>query len=200
MQLAGQLLDIFTHEELVNILHILTKLPDRKNSGNFNAYTNGFQTKDFMYPVMDKLVIKKIETVLGIKINLLHGMLLKEERPWGIHTDYVKGDKNPDLAILIPLNTEELDTHTVVFNEQCLDSFDNFILTNKKLENNAKDLYNNLCSHETINRLEYVSLLSAYNWHSGSMIYWDRKLLHSSDNFLQNGIKQKLALVLFTTN
>ncbi len=200
MQQAGQLLDIFTRDELINLLQILTKLPDRKNRDEFRAYTNGFQTKDFVYPAIDKLVIKKIETVLGIKINLLHGMLLKEEKPWEIHTDYVKGDNNPGLAILIPLNIEELDTHTVVFNEQCLDSFENFILTNKKLENNAKDLYNNLCSHETVDRLEYVSLLSAYNWRSGSMIYWDRKLLHSSDNFLQNGIKQKLALVLFNTN
>jgi hypothetical protein len=200
MQSAGQLVDIFTPEESVNILHILTKLPNSKNTGDFKAYTNGFQTKDFIYPAMDKLVIKKIETALGIKINLLHGMLLKEETPWGIHTDYVKGDDNPGLAILIPLNTEDSDTHTVVFNQQCLDRFDNFILTNKKLENNAKDLYNNLCSHETISRLEYVSLLAAYKWYSGSIIYWDRKLLHSSDNFLQNGIKQKSALVLFTTN
>jgi hypothetical protein len=201
MQVAGSILNVFTENEIIKISAILSKLPDQKNTGEFHAYANGFQKKDLIYPAMKKLALEKIETVLEHPINLLHGMLLKEEHPWEIHTDYIKkDDPAPDLAILIPLNIEEINTHTVVFNEECLDNFDNFILNNNKLENNAKHLYNNLCSHETIDRLEYVSLQGAYKWIPGSVIYWNRKLLHSSDNFLQNGISQKTALVLFTTN
>jgi hypothetical protein len=200
--LAGQILNVFTLNEIQLLDEFLNKLPNKTNSGGeFFAYTNGFQKKDFVYPAIYKLVIKKIEIVLGRKINLLHGMLLKEEKPWIIHTDYIKkDDPAPDLAIVIPLNTEEINTHTVVFNEECLDNFNNFILNNNKLENNAKNLYNNLCSHETIDRLEYVSLLRAYKWDPGSMIYWDRKLLHCSDDFLKVGIKEKTALVIFTTS
>lgn len=196
---AGQLLNVFSTAEIDTIRSVLDKLPDHKNSGEFKAYTNGFEPKDFIYPAINQLVIKRCESALGSSLKVLHGMLLKEKTPWSIHTDYVKGDSDPNIAILIPLNTEELNTHTVVFNEKCSDSFPQFILNNNKLEHNAKDLYNSLCSHETVDHLEYVSLLAAYKWIPGSMIYWDRRLLHSSDDFLKTGIKEKTALVIFTT-
>jgi hypothetical protein len=57
----------------------------------------------------------------------------------------------------------------------------------------------NICS-ELNNRLEYVSLYDAYKWYLGSVIYWDRKMLHCSDNFLKNGLAEKNALVLFTNH
>lgn len=195
---AHQLFDIFTTTEIELIINCLRKLPDDKNIGTFRAYTNGFTSPDLIYPAMKKLVLSKLEKALGKRLELVVGMLLKEKLPWEIHTDYLKGDKNPDIAILIPLNTEELNTHTVVFNEECTDNFSQYILDNNKLENNASNLYTNLCSHETIDRLEYVSLLGAYKWIPGSIIYWDRKLLHCSDNFLQNNIEEKLGLVIFT--
>lgn len=199
MNKAGQLFSIFTTEEISFLLDNLNKLPNQKNSGNlFLAYTNGFESTDFIYPMIKRMVIEKLEQVIGKQLNLTHGMILKEQLPWEIHTDYVKGDNNPGMALLIPLITEEVNTHTVVFNEECITNFDQFILSNSKLENNAKDLYNNLCNHETIDRLEYVSLFGAYKWIPGSVIYWDRKLLHCSDNFLQNGLKIKIGLVLFT--
>jgi len=197
---AGQILNLFSNEEIMHITSILQKLPDSKNSGKFYAYTNGFVPTDLIYPAIDRLVIKKCEKVFNKSIKVFHGMMLKEKTPWRIHSDYVKGDDDPDIAILIPLNVEELNTHTIIFNEKCLDSFPQFILNNNKLEHNAKDLYNNLCSHDTVDHLEYVSLLAAYKWLPGSMIYWDRRLLHCSDNFLKAGIKEKTALVFFTTN
>jgi hypothetical protein len=189
---------MFTNDELKLVHNSLLKLPDRKNLGDFHAYTNGFQQTDYIYPMIRKLILEKLEKVLDKKLNLTHGMLLKEEIPWTIHTDYNKGDSDPGLAILLPLNTEEVNTHTVVFNEESTTTFNDFVLNNNKLETNAKDLYNNLCSHEDIDNLEYVSLLGAFKWIPGSVIYWDRKLLHCSDNFLQQGIKIKTGLVIFT--
>jgi hypothetical protein len=198
---AGQILDVFSTVEISEIIGVLKKLPINEKFLVDQNYIDGFQKKDLIYPYIKEKVLKKLEVIFNKPINLLHGMLLKEEKPWVIHTDYIKkDDPAPDLAIVIPLNTEEINTHTVVFNEECLDNFNNFILNNNKLENNAKNLYNNLCSHEDIDRLEYVSLLSAYKWHPGSIIYWDRKLLHCSDNFLKAGIKEKTALVIFTTS
>jgi hypothetical protein len=198
MSAAGQILSMFTNDELKLVHNSLLKLPDRKNLGDFHAYTNGFQQTDYIYPMIRKLILEKLEKVLDKKLNLTHGMLLKEEIPWTIHTDYNKGDSDPGLAILLPLNTEEVNTHTVVFNEESTTTFNDFVLNNNKLETNAKDLYNNLCSHEDIDNLEYVSLLGAFKWIPGSVIYWDRKLLHCSDNFLQQGIKIKTGLVIFT--
>jgi len=197
---AGQLLDVFQAEEIQLVLAALTKLKDAPNSeGQFKAYTNGFQPTDLIYPFIKHKILSRVETLLDRPINLIHGMLLKEKKPWGIHTDYVKGDLNPDMGILIPLNELPVDTHTVIFNEFCTNTFDTYMSDNKKLINNATDMHNNLLSHETTERLEYVSLLGAFKWHPGSVIYWDRKLLHASDNFLKNNVAEKTALVLFTT-
>ena len=152
-----------------------------------------------IYPFIKRKILDRLETVFDRPINLVTGMLLKAKNPWEIHTDYVKGDVNPDIGILIPLNELPIDTHTVIFNESCTDTFDQtYMSNNTKLINNAVGLHDTLLSHETVERLEYVSLLGAFKWHPGSVIYWDRKLLHASDNFLKNNVTEKKALVLFT--
>jgi len=198
MNKAGQIFDILTETEISLISSALEKINDKPNLGQFHAYTNGFTKNDFIYPLIKKLVLDKLEQITNKKINLTHGMLLKEKFPWGIHTDFIKDDRTPDFAFLIPLHSA--DTHTIVFNEECVTSFDDYMKSNNKLGFNAKELYNTLCSHETIEHLEYVSLFHAFKWQIGSMIYWDRKLLHCSDNFLQNGLIEKTALVIFTNN
>ena len=58
------------------------------------------------------------------------------------NTDYIKkDDPAPDLAIVIPLNTEEINTHTVVFNEECLDNFNNLLDPIKIQSNQINDLF-----------------------------------------------------------
>jgi len=196
---AGQFFDVFSLRELQLITSALEKLSDAPNQGAlFKAYTNGFSADDLIYPFIKKTVLEKAQLVLGKELKLTVGMHLKEQFPWTIHTDYVKNDRTPDLAILIPLTAQVLNTHTVVFNELCLDHFDKFIVSHDKIINNASNLWQSLMSHETADRLEYVSLRGMYQWVPGSMIYWDRRLLHSSDNFINVGIQQKQALVLFT--
>ena len=198
---AGQLLDVFQIDEIQSVLTALTKLKDAPNSGEqFKAYTNGFQPTDLIYPFIKRKILDRLETLLDRPIRLVHGMLLKEKKPWGIHTDYVKGDTNPDMGILIPLNSLLVNTHTVIFNEFCTNTFGTYMSNNEKLIINATDMHDTLLSHETKERLEYVSLLGAFKWHPGSVIYWDRKLLHASDNFLKNNVTEKTALVLFTNS
>jgi len=196
---AGQLVNVFCPEEIQSVLKALTKIKDTPSTGlQGKAYTNGFQPTDLIYPFIKRKILDRLETLLDRPVNLVHGMLLKAKKPWLIHTDYVKGDVNPDIGILIPLNELPIDTHTVIFNELCTDTFDTYMMNNTKSINNAVGIYDSLLSHETLERLEYVSLLDAYKWHPGSFIYWDRKLLHASDNFLKNSITEKTALVLFT--
>jgi len=198
---AGQILDIFSTAELEQLDSTLEKLKNFPNRGKkFQAYTNGFKPNDLIYPFIKRNVLDKIKKMLNQDLKLTHGMHLKEHLPWGIHTDYVKEDQNPGLAVLIPLNRDIIPTHTVVFNEHCTDSFENYIINHDKVENNSVDLHQDIMSHETIDRLEYVSIHGIYKWHPGSIIYWDRKLLHSSDNFLINGLTKKTALVLFFHN
>jgi hypothetical protein len=196
--IAGQFMEVFSTPEILLLSNTLSNLPDTPNTGEFMAYANGFQKKDLIYPFIKKKVLERLEQLFDRPLNLVHGMILKEKTPWRIHTDYQKQDTNPDLAILIPLNDTLINTHTVIFNESCMDSFNNYKLKNTQLVNNAKNIHDSLMSHESKENLEYVSLHNFYRWNPGSVIYWDRKLLHASDNFLKNNLAEKTALVLFT--
>lgn len=190
---------MFDASTIQRVSAALSLLPDAPNSDNpLVSSNNGFEPKDEIYPIIHELIIDPIARLMGEELHLTHGMLLKAYLPYRIHTDYVKGDDIPHLAILVPLNQQDIDTHTVIFNEVCLDTFKDFVSTHPKLKHNAQDLHHTLCSHEPIENLEYVSLLAAYKWIPGSFLYWDRKLLHCSDNFRTNGIDSKQALVLFT--
>jgi glutathionyl-hydroquinone reductase len=197
---AGQIFNVFTQEELVTISKFLDKVPDQLNEGN---YHNGFTKTDIIYPVLKKLVIDKLEKVLDRQVNLYHGVALNEVKPLKIHNDYAKGDTTSDLTIVIPLNKSDEITHTVVFNQESttVKTVQEYAtITNKKLEKNAKDLYNNLCSHiSPADLLEYVSVKGIYQWIPGSVIYFESKLFHCSDNFLANGLERKQAFVIFTT-
>jgi len=204
---AGQLFNVFTSEELNLMLSSLEKLPDAPNQGEFRAYTNGFTSSDIIYQIFKRIVFNKIEDALEKNVHVKCGMYLKEVKPWGIHTDYRHSfdqDNIPDLAVLIPLkiissNGEPAMTHTVVFNELCETNFDDYRLHHQRLTSHSKHLHETHCSHCNIDGLEYVSVKGIYAWQPGSIIYWDRKMLHCSDNFLTNHINEKQALVLFTS-
>ena len=78
---AGQLLDVFQPDEIQSLLSALTKLNNAPNLGDqFKAYTNGFQPTDLIYPFIKRKVLLKLETLFGRPINLVHGMLLKEQK------------------------------------------------------------------------------------------------------------------------
>jgi hypothetical protein len=204
---AGQILNVFELDEINLILTVLEKLPDSKNRGPFQAYTNGFTPPDVVYQILNKNIFKKIENVLDRNLTVNCGVYLKEFNPWDIHTDFVhKFDQGtePDLAVLIPLKiiskaTIPTMTHTIIFNETCKTNFIDYCNTQNKLSNHARNIHDTHCSHCDIDTLEYVSLHGAYAWEPGSLIYWDRRLLHCSDNFLKNNIEMKQALVLFTS-
>lgn len=208
----GQKLNIFSDNDINDISIITNKLVDAKNiSEKFKAYTNGFTQKDIMFKIIMNKIYHKISDAVGQHTNVVCGMLLKEFVPWEVHTDYkhqfdVDSTQEPDLAILIPLSTQPNNvynnTNTVIFNEQCTDIAE-FI---EKCQNVKKpvdvgmlEVYNTHCSHCTPEIFGHLSLAGIYPWIPGSLIYWDRKMLHCSDNFLKNGITQKNALVLFTS-
>lgn len=198
---AGQFFDVFTTEDLKVISLFLEKITPQVSKGNYHS---GFTKSENIYPIVKKLVISKLDQVFGRKINPHHLVALKEVRPLGIHTDHFKGDTMSDLAIVIPLTSIEELTHTVVFNQssETVATLAEFIAdpTTIKLDNNAKYLYNNLCSHiDPAEALEYLSVKGVYRWIPGSVIYFDRKLFHCSDNFFDNGLEYKRAFVIFST-
>ena len=73
---AGQLLDVFQPDEIQLLLSALTKLKDAPNIWEqFNAYTNGFQTTDLIYPFIKQKILDRLKTLLDRPIRLFHEML-----------------------------------------------------------------------------------------------------------------------------
>ena len=199
---AGCIPNYFSLEELDKLKKIFYSLPDKLNPEQERVYTNGIDNQHPLYPLIERLIQQRLAEKFNHNFKITVAMLLKESTPWLIHTDYVKGDARPDMAFLIPLSItgpENALTHTVMFKESCETNFHkDFIANNQPLAVNASHLVDGLCSHETAEKLSYVSLLAAFEWHVGDVLYWDRALLHCSDNFPAVGITEKQAIVVFT--
>ena len=208
MKQFGHIKNVFAPEVVDNLLGILNRLPNTPNSGNLSrAYTNGFQPGDPAYLAVRRIVLDPLERLFDNQLPRLHvGMFLKEHTPWEIHSDYNKGDQNPNVAILIPLQIISDDsagkTHTIIFNEQSTDnSMQDYLKSNPIVPKYpATELHQQYLDHVPEEQLNYLSLALVAEWSPGDVIYWDRRLLHASDNFVKNGVGEKYALVLFFTD
>lgn len=167
-------------------------IPNKNNAGNeFVAYTNGFDY-NFLMPSIKQ----KIEEQIG-KNQSTNCMILKEQEPWRIHTDFPKNDINaPTWAVLVPIEFSN-DTHTVIFAETENVSFKNFKNNNSKKTHNYDEKQIKLLDHIDSEDLEYVSDPTFYKWEVGKLIAWKRNYLHCSDNFKQTKNSYKNALVVF---
>ena len=186
--------NFITPEEVEKLLVFYKKLPKTVNSGDTKqAYTTGFPIE--IAPVKD--LISRLKKVLG-EFNVTVSMFLEAFDPWNVHTDFFKDDHKPYYAVLIPLEFQKnLLTHTVVFNELGTDKE-----WKKKLNANSNYNYTSaelqLLSHiEPQDVLSKLSIYKSIPWKKGGLIAWRRDLLHSSDNFLEEGMEQKTALVMF---
>ena len=174
------------------LMKFYATLPKTYNKGDdIKAYTTGFPIETI--PI--KNFLPKLREVFG-DFNVTVSMFLEEFVPWNVHSDYHKEDSNPYYAILIPLDYEDKNTHTIIFNEIAID-----VDWKKKLQEEKNYQYteneNKLLSHIDKKLLSKLSIDKVCKWKKGKLIAWHRKLAHTSDNFLQDGIKRKIALVLF---
>ncbi len=74
--------------------------------------------------------------------------------------------------------------------------------TNKHIvddRNFNRDLYKKYLSHQQYEDCKSLELDKAIETKVGSLIYWDRTRIHSSDNFIKNNVKSKTLLALFTS-
>ena len=205
----GQILDVFSPAELDYLTNkILKKIPDQQYDHK-EIYNNGFTENDLIYPIIKKIVIEKINAVCPFKIrHIAVGMHLITKDPYGIHNDkHGKGDAGKGMAYLIPLWTKpaigETKSRTIIFNESFSKSnrVPDFIASDppKKIPD-AGHIWEEIPQNLPIEWSQYFSVGYVAEWYFGSLIYWDRDLFHCSDNFLEKGIKEKSALVIFASD
>ena len=76
------------------------------------------------------------------------------------------------------------------------------IRTNKHIVNdldfNEED-YRKYMSHQPYEDCKSLEIDKVVEWKIGSLIYWDRSRIHSSDNFLINNVLNKTPLAMFTS-
>ena len=181
--------DITENQQII-VDKIIERYQNRNESASESdkAYTNGISETDC------KILGKIFEDLIpGQSIG--HAMVLVEHKPWVIHTDYLNNnDKNPANAILIP--NQDIETSTLIFNEECTaENFDDFPTVKNHV---SEEIYEQYLSHCDWHKVQKVSVNEIYKWRRGTGVVWDRKALHSSDNFLKNGVTTKIALTIFT--
>ena len=74
--------------------------------------------------------------------------------------------------------------------------------TDKHIINNIefdKELYNKYLTHQPYEDCKSLEIDKIVETKIGSLIYWDRVRIHSSDNFMKNNVKSKTLLAFFTS-
>ena len=61
------------------------------------------------------------------------------------------------------------------------------------------NLYKKYMSHQPYEDLQSLEIFKALEWNVGDLIFWDRTLIHASDNFLKNDIESKTFIAIFSS-
>lgn len=155
------------------------------------GYVNGVNNQEIM--ILSKVFKEHLqnEKILMAQVNIAF-------KPFGIHTDYDREDINPGHAILVPYET--VDSRTIIFNETSTVK-DDGLTTLRQLPINknhpTKEEYNKYFTHNRWQDVQLLSIKEIFQWQKGYAVKWDRSEYHTSDNFLQNELNDKIALVMF---
>jgi hypothetical protein len=209
---SGKIDQVFTEEEIINFQRYMSALPEPLTLYDGNRFSSIGQ-KHIMYSWFCKKVFNRIQELVGTQVQLLFGSYLNEVKPLSVHSDYYhKSIGEPYRAFLIPIsanhNIHQVDmTNTVIFNEEDTFVDDNdtktynssaWLQTKTFKNNNALMTHPQELSHIPNDILECLTVQNVLNWTSGSVLWWDERLLHVSDNFVLNGVQSKQAIVVHT--
>jgi hypothetical protein len=120
------------------------------------------------------------------------GYLLHSFIPYNIHDDtnyiYYREGEEPYYVFIIPMET--VDAKTILFNETSTSE-----PPKVALDQYTHDKY---LSHCDRSRTERLSIRNIFDWEAGSVFMFDIRLLHCSDNYLQNSISEKKCITLMS--
>jgi hypothetical protein len=182
----------------------LLGLDRHANYYNFSIYENT-RLKEIILPKLQHHFHK------DIYIDDCH--ILQSFCPYKVHTDatdiheenYTIKPQNGMTAawtFIIPLDNYK--SHTIIFNQEALE-FKNTTLwiekTNPPMLNAIDDLTYDKYLKKVVTPTEklYLSIEEIFPWKKGSLSATSRAKFHTSDWFYYNGVKEKRALVMWTT-
>jgi hypothetical protein len=208
---AGRVDGVFSQEELAKVVKYMSKMTNHYTCDSGNSFS-GISQDHVMYLWFCKHIFNRIKELTPVDAQLLFGSYLYETAPFKLHSDYYHSSKGkPYMAFLIPISVDDDMTqtervNTIIFNEE-----DTYVDNDAEHKSYSTELWhknrtfkeNNAVGHELLGHLpkedlECLTIQTVANWRLGSVIYWDERYLHSSDNFVQNGVTSKQALVIHT--
>jgi hypothetical protein len=75
------------------------------------------------------------------------------------------------------------------------------IMTNEHITNNEsfdEEAYRKYLSHIPYEYLTSLKIKKIFDWQPGSAFIWNRTEIHASNNYMKDGVKEKLGLAIFT--
>lgn len=107
-------------------------------------------------------------------------------------------------TIIIPLETQ--NTHTISFNQRLPTGYNGdfafqHIMTLPTINEITEEQYQKYFSFKDtfLLGMEKLSIECAFPWVKGDMFAFDRHRLHTGDNHIDNGVKEKRGIVVWTT-
>mgnify|MGYP003333385198 CR=1 FL=1 len=212
MMEAGRIDDFFDESDLDQCLKYFTAFKEKTEPGTGQTFTGINQQHPF-YGWFHKLIFSKIQYKFGEDVQLLFAALLDSDLPLDVHSDYYhKRLGEPFMAFLIPLNVNGskhgMDrASTIVFDQTdtYVDESDHRSKRSRPpaqyldlpvLESNATHLSDSMLSHCDPRVLSRLSVKSIMDWQPNSLLFWDERLMHCSNDYKKNGVLKKQAIVI----
>ena len=163
-------------------------------------------------PIMD-IIGNRLTLALGATPILSSCWVLTEYYPLGLHTDsfQVAVGEQEDLYYTIIIPVADFETCTVLTNqyhdvaresqtqEVHLDEYLKGRPMLPKDQRITSEFWKQYLSHSGELNRPFFSIEQTFKWTKGSLLAFDRRKWHASDNFLKNGLEKKVAIVSFTS-
>lgn len=167
---------------------------DRPDGVRYVAQNNSHQA-------IAEFLDRRLEGLLDQPATFNQIWSMIEYVPFEFHADW-DFDNAPGkeiyYTILIPLET--VNTRTIIANEAGdTNFFFEWKPRVKPISNHfSRDFFKQHLSHCAKDQMYYLSHHATFEWRRGSLLAFDRRRWHASDNFVANGLKSKEAILSFT--
>ncbi len=215
MDIDTKIIPQFLSDEELDILenHFLKTedIHQNYNPGNFGGEVfSGTYYIIRYYEEKNKIVRDilqdKLEQFLHCHLKIQQIHIFDCFDPYNVHSDIDSGGPIlPDApqhawTLIIPLH--DVNSHTVVFKEgskikQPIYYFEDAVpYLDMTIDT---ETYNKYFSHIPEHYFKYLTIESIFSWKRGSLFAADRHKFHTSDNFIANGVKNKRAIIAWTS-
>jgi len=181
--------------------------PSTHTTANYHIFDNFYNNPNWSHLV--DIIQPKLEKEFGSNIRASHIHVLDSWFPYGLHNDAeqpnMKLAPEPAWTLIIPFDTCESTTY--VFNERS--GFKDPMQFAKHYNVESHDLQTIGLTQEQFDtdfapitdpiNLSYLTIETKFKWKRGSCFAADRFKYHCSSNFLNQGIKNKKAIILWTS-